>query len=1124
MKKLVFITLFLTFFFYRGVAQSPYYPMVQGNNYQQWNVDVMISVGWPNSYYTEIQCIKDNITIDGVDYKIVWRKNQYESCIQGAVREEDKRVYYRKNNGQSYGNEILLYDFNLTVGDIISINEGPSPLIVLEDSETEVNGTMRRQLGLAVYWDEGIYGDIEEYWIEGIGSTYGFLYSGTEEMVGASTQLICYHEGDDLIWNNEQYSSCVHGHIPSFAPLGAEWYFNMSSFMGSPVSYYHMEVLGDTIIQDHNCQIISPAYLPTGNNGNEYIYEENNKVYWYNQTSNSFTTLYDFSAEEGESWICQIASCVFQVTVYAVDNVSWNGRIYRRQHVVSQGGEYGSDAFTGYIIEGIGYQYGLFPCSGACEGGIIYDESSPDFIRCYIENGQILYHQGDIPCDYIEIPNNDCWDGTVANSYAGGDGTPENPYQIATAEQLALLAYETNNEIGGDAYYILTNDICLNIATPKVWIHIGRHYKEQTSKPFTGFFDGNDHTIYDMFTVDYLDEDAIGLFGYTNGATIKNLVIDNSEVQNSTSYSGLVVGWAENTNIINCSVNGVSTKLNTENISYLGGLAGYLKVDTDKNDTIFIKNCINNADYYVNSTNLVETGGLVCKLEVLDGNIIIEECVNNGNNNNGYLPGNFELAGGIIGYATAYNNSVIAINDCKNNGDVKANICGGIVGEMHSGTIKRCTNNGNITGVGEGYLHVGGIAGILNVDGVISNSFNKGNIITDYCLAGGIVGFSSGNVYNVYNAGEIIVQGSGGNGYGTIVGNVQDGSYMNCYWLANELPAAGNPVMPYMPGSTSFHQGSTLTNWVLDDPQYGTTDLLEALNLGSNEECLWLEDINFTNNGLPICCDYKPTYKLIGSEWYYEILNENGNITYQYLEFANDTTINDKPIHILVRINTLYDKSQITTHEYIYEENNKVYWWNNTLEDFTTLYDFGAEEGDEWEIKVGNESITMHVDAVEPYEYQGQTLKLLRVSDANEIFSGEIVCGIGHLTSFFPEKLMSKGCRVEGIRCFWQKGELVFHYGEQDCDEIYDEHHFGIDETDAENGFVIYPNPSHDVLFVKTICTSSLQSEYHITNIIGQTLITDKITSENLKINVSSLSNGMYFITIGNTTTKFLKR
>ena len=61
------------------------------------------------------------------------------------------------------------------------------------------------------------------------------------------------------------------------------------------------------------------------------------------------------------------------------------------------------------------------------------------------------------------------WNGTVAETYNNGNGTPENPYEIATAEQLALLAYETNNGIGGDAYYILTEDINLNGSQGYLW-------------------------------------------------------------------------------------------------------------------------------------------------------------------------------------------------------------------------------------------------------------------------------------------------------------------------------------------------------------------------------------------------------------------------------------------------------------------------------------------------------------------------------------------------------------------------------------------------------------------------------------------------------------------------------
>ena len=208
----------------------------------------------------------------------------------------------------------------------------------------------------------------------------------------------------------------------------------------------------------------------------------------------------------------------------------------------------------------------------------------------------------------------------------------------------------------------------------------------------------------------------------------------------------------------------------------------------------------------------------------------------------------------------------------------------------------------------------------------------------------------------------------------------------------------------------------------------------------------------------------------IGNEWYYEIENENGSITYQYLYQAGDTIVQDEPTHILVKINTLYDKDlhQDVTHEYVYERDGKVYWWNKTLEEFTVLYDFGAHEGDTWVTKVGTETLTMHVDAEEIVEYEGRFYRMLHVSDTDDIFSGDIVCGIGHLTSFFPERLMDNGdgIRVEGLRCYWIEDELVFKPGDEDCDAIYDELH-GIEEDGPSTGsgaLTVYPNPTNGVL------------------------------------------------------------
>ena len=269
---------------------------------------------------------------------------------------------------------------------------------------------------------------------------------------------------------------------------------------------------------------------------------------------------------------------------------------------------------------------------------------------------------------------------------------------------------------------------------------------------------------------------------------------------------------------------------------------------------------------------------------------------------------------------------------------------------------------------------------------------------------------------------------------------------------------------------------------------------------------------------------------IIGNEWYYEIQNDNGSITYQYLYQAGDTIVQDEPTHILVKINTLYDKDlhQDVTHEYVYERNGKVYWWNKTLEEFTVLYDFGAHEGDEWEIKVGNESLVMHVDAVENIEYEGKTYRVLHVSDADDYFSGDIVCGIGHLTSFFPERLMdnSDGLRVEGLRCYWIEDELVFKYGDEDCDAIYSEVH-GVEEDGPSTGsgtFTVYPNPTNGIIAIQHSSFSIHHSEFQIANLMGQTVLSGNINAENQQIDVSSLPQGMYFITFAGETRKFVVR
>ena len=293
----------------------------------------------------------------------------------------------------------------------------------------------------------------------------------------------------------------------------------------------------------------------------------------------------------------------------------------------------------------------------------------------------------------------------------------------------------------------------------------------------------------------------------------------------------------------------------------------------------------------------------------------------------------------------------------------------------------------------------------------------------------------------------------------------------------------------------------------------------------------WKYDDEEVNGGFPVFDNTAGVLVFHGSEWYYEIENENGSITYQHLQQVADTTVSGKDVTIIIRTNTLYDKSEHTevTREFVYEENNVVYWWNPTLEEFTVLYDLGAQPGDSWVIKVGTESLTMHVDAVDLYEYDGRLFKMLRVSDDGDIFSGNILCGVGHLSSFFPEKLMTcgKGFRVHGLRCYWKFGDLVFTINRGDCDAIYTDLHNGIEEGGPSTGsvtFTIYPNPTNGVLTIQHSSFRIQNSAFRITNLIGQTVQTGSLNVETQQIDVSNLPQGMYFISVGDVTQKFVVR
>lgn len=92
----------------------------------------------------------------------------------------------------------------------------------------------------------------------------------------------------------------------------------------------------------------------------------------------------------------------------------------------------------------------------------------------------------------------DIWDGSVATSFGGGDGTINNPYLIKTCAQLAYLGYvfEKTPVSYRGTYYKMTRDLDLNNL---LWSPIGRQISsESTRNDFQGTFDGNNYAVTNL--------------------------------------------------------------------------------------------------------------------------------------------------------------------------------------------------------------------------------------------------------------------------------------------------------------------------------------------------------------------------------------------------------------------------------------------------------------------------------------------------------------------------------------------------------------------------------------------------------------------------------------------------
>lgn len=157
---------------------------------KQWNVRLSGGIGLT----TEIFKIEGDSLLNSTSYSKIWVSfdSLFTWKYQGLLREDSNIVYFIPPN-ESEG---ILYDFNLNVGDTVIVNNifcNDIPVTIIGIDTVEYFGISRKR------WAIGEDGYVNEFWVEGIGSLNGPLYTRFGYCIICPVwELLCYHYYDTL--------------------------------------------------------------------------------------------------------------------------------------------------------------------------------------------------------------------------------------------------------------------------------------------------------------------------------------------------------------------------------------------------------------------------------------------------------------------------------------------------------------------------------------------------------------------------------------------------------------------------------------------------------------------------------------------------------------------------------------------------------------------------------------------------------------------------------------------------------------------------------------------------------------------------------------------------------------
>jgi hypothetical protein len=171
---------------------------------------------------TDVYGYMNDTVIDGYTWEKLY-KTRNENFNTGHlfvafIREENNLVFYKKLNQPAD----TLYNFNFEIGDKIEYPSDFLPIVltVEEIDSIEIGGVFHKRIS----FDEPlVMFNLEEVWIEGIGSIHGpvnpFDFETFSSELPYDKDLTCFENDPVYYWSNPDYSQCYLSIILSSANI-----------------------------------------------------------------------------------------------------------------------------------------------------------------------------------------------------------------------------------------------------------------------------------------------------------------------------------------------------------------------------------------------------------------------------------------------------------------------------------------------------------------------------------------------------------------------------------------------------------------------------------------------------------------------------------------------------------------------------------------------------------------------------------------------------------------------------------------------------------------------------------------------------------------------------------------